>query len=438
MAREEFDFILENAVQAAKNDSIVGEISYPDLNGNVRYMKQDKFMDELSEALLSNGVDGMGSDGRQEPTASQYASNSLTFALHAINNINTAGKIKAHIDTFFDNEQAQKFINPYLEEKGVTTEEQKEALRKELKEHVDEKLAVKASSPAAKSLIGQLQKSYDENYKGLEDTNAFLKEGLAFVYSASSEVNASRAKSGSDVVYAMAGAGERCQDIGVGKVAETLTNELSVADEIADLSNENPIKSENFRDLNVMYGTAPNVKLSEFLEHAKTGEFTNDEKLWANSVYNDIKTNSFGYFSSVEYKDVMMNGKPMFSEDDLKKNQDELSCRIVENMLKGEDVAVKKSSDSEITHLTPKLEEVNKSKNIFQTLIDLIKNIFSKSKEIEQKKVADIRNEIAQKQPENKANRQRMNFSELIGENDLKKVAAPSGKTREKTLGREM
>lgn len=103
-------------------------------------------------------------------------------------------------------------------------------------------------------------------------------------------------------------------------------------------------------------------------------------------------------------------------------------------MLKGEDVSVKSRTTGEITHLTPKLEEINKSRNIFQKLIDLITNFFSKEKE----KVADIRNEIAQKQPENEANRRGMSFSELMGENDIKKVNAAPGKTREKTLGRDM
>ena len=434
MAHEAFDFILNIAVQGAKNDSITGEISYPDLNGNIQSMNPEKFMDELSEVLAQNDLYESKSNDRQDQPVSKNAAHSLTFALHAINNINTAGKIKANIDKFFDNEQIQPFAKSFLEEKGITTDEQKKALRKELKDHVDEKLTIETSSLTAKSLISELQKSYDENYKGLEDTNAFLKEGLAFVYSANNEIKAGSGESGRDVGYAIAGASEHFENFGVGKVADTLTNELSDPDWINELSSENPITAHNFRDLNVMYGTTPNVKLSEFLEHAKTGEFTNDEKFWAKSVYNDIRTNTFGIYSTVEYKDVMMNGKPMFSKDDLKKNSDDLSCKIVENMLKGEDVAAKKPSTGEITHLTPKLEEVNKSRNIFQKLIDMIANFFSKEKE----KIADIKNEIAQKQPENQTNRHRMSFSELIGENDIKKVTAPPSKTREKTLGRDM
>ena len=217
-----------------------------------------------------------------------------------------------------------------------------------------------------------------------------------------------------------------------------MSDGLTLSDDRATLADEAVPSREQFKDISVLYGTAPQIKLSEFLEHAKSGEFTDDEKSWAANMFDDIKNDTFGYFAPVEFKDIMKNGKPMFSENELKKNPDELSCKIVENMLKGEDVSAKNPRNGEITHITPKFEEVNKSRNFFQMLFDLIVEAFTKDKAKEQKKVNEIKNDIAQKEPENKINRERMSFGELMGSNDIKKVTAPPAKTREKTLGNEM
>lgn len=213
-----------------------------------------------------------------------------------------------------------------------------------------------------------------------------------------------------------------------------MSDGLTLSDDRATLADEAVPSREQFKDISVLYGTAPQIKLSEFLEHAKSGEFTDDEKSWAANMFDYIKNRTFCF----EFKNFMMNGKPMFSEDELKKNPEELSCKIVENMLKGEDVSAKNPRNGEITHITPKFEEVNKSRNFFQMLFDLIVEAFTKDKEREQKKVNEIKNDIAQKEPENKINRERMSFGELMGSNDIKKVTAPPAKTREKTLGNEM
>lgn len=437
MAGKAFDFLLNRAVGVA-TETAPNEITYPDKNGNIVTMNSEQFMDSLSDLMSQNGLHDFeepeyGADVKNAAER-RNAARSMTFALHAINNINMAGKIKANIDSLFEVENVQHF----LEEQGYETAEQKEALRNEVKKHVDEKLAIKTSSREANSFVNELQTLYNENYKDNEDKNAFLKEGLAYVYSANQEMKNFRALTADDTLHSLIGAYEKCRDIGFGPLADKLSDGLTLSDDRATLADEAVPSREQFKDISVLYGTAPQIKLSEFLEHAKSGEFTDDEKSWAANMFDDIKNDTFGYFAPVEFKDIMKNGKPMFSENELKKNPDELSCKIVENMLKGEDVSAKNPRNGEITHITPKFEEVNKSRNFFQMLFDLIVEAFTKDKAKEQKKVNDIKKEIAQKEPENKINRERMSFGELMGSNDIKKVTAPPAKTREKTLGNEM
>ncbi len=433
MAGTAFDFILNQAVGAA-TENAPNEIAYPDKNGKIVTMDSEEFMDNLSVLMSQNGLHDFeepeyGADIKNF-TERRNATRSMTFALHAINNINTAGKIKSNIDKLFEVENVQR----YLEEQGYETAEQKEALRNEVKKHIDDKLAIKTSSREANSFVNELKTLYNENYKDNEDKNAFLKEGLAYVYSASQEMKNYRALTADDTLHSLIGAYEKCRDIGFGPLADKLSDGLTLSDDRAIFAEEATPSREQFKTSYVLYGTASQIKLSEFLEHAKSGEFTDDEKNWASGIYDYIKNRTLGF----EFKDIMMNGKPMFSEDELKKNPEELSCKVVENMLKGEDIAAKNSFDGKITHLTPKFEEINKSRNFFQKLFDLIVEVFTKDKQREHQKVEDIKNDIAKKEPENKANRERISFSELMGNNDVKKVTAMSDKTQEKSLDKGM
>lgn len=201
-------------------------------------------------------------------------------------------------------------------------------------------------------------------------------------------------------------------------------NTQSLAKEISG-----DLNAEIVQNYDIYFGASIDVKPVDFLEHAKTGEFTPAEKIWAQDIYRNLVQN--GKIDSVEMDEFTVNGKPMFSKEQLQNtSKEDLSCKIVENMLKGEDVAIQKKNQEPV-HIDVSLVKKERS-GFFQKLFGFISDLLHRSElQREETLMQQLNQDLGEKQNQNKANRQKVSFNELSGKDSVSKITTTSPKDKQ-------
>ena len=306
-------------------------------------------------------------------------------------------------------------------------------------------------TPKGKAFVDRLKglyKDYKDYDQEGEYENKLIKEGMAFVY-AINEDFISGETVGETAVHTAHDHWTR-DDHDEHSLSDALLDELSK--NALELADEIEVTPENIQEFTVMYGSGIDVKPSEFLANAKKGNFTDKDKIWATGLYHDLlanvaENNDVTFDSShpfISMGDFMVNGKPMFTKDELEgKQADTLPCRIVESILRGNDVSVKVSGkENDVCHLNPKFEEIQeehkepKQKSFWDKVYDFFMDLFGKTKAPEVKerdKVATIQSDLSDSSARNKAAREKTSFDELIGKDAFKKVTAPPAKKNDLT-----
>lgn len=171
------------------------------------------------------------------------------------------------------------------------------------------------------------------------------------------------------------------------------------------------------------------MKPFDFLEHAKTGEFTPAEKIWAQDIYRNLVQNQ--KFDSVEMDEFTVNGKPMFSKEQLQNtSKEDLSCKLVEKRLKGEDVAIQKKNQEPV-HIDVNLIKKERS-GFFQKLFGFISDLLHRSaRQKEETLMQQLTQDLEEKQNQNKANRQKVSFNDLSGKDSVSKITTHSPKDKQ-------
>lgn len=419
-----FDHILNYAIQNAKK-SCPTTMEYQVDAGNNEWktntVDSDTFFRDMSGAFLENGL---LNEGRSWFNTKIQTARSVAFAMHAINNIDTAGKIKSNIDKFFNDEKN----GAWFEEHGLTSDAEKEQFRADLKKHVDEKLEIKTKTNEAQRIINRLKLSYD-SYAGLDDENAFYKDNMSFLYSVNQGLmSETQPEKAVQDAYR-----HRKERPGVEMAADWLHEVLEEKNWVRVIADEIQPTYENVQNLRVFYGEGIDVKPSEFLHRMnKNSKMSTKEKLWATEMVQNIleKSSNFQNGASdgphmIQMRDFMLNGKPMFSEDDLaKKDPGTLACQVIANVLNGENVSVDASGKGNFVHVEPKFYETMSKphKGFFERLYDLIVNLFSTK---EKDKVTEMQQNISEKAEENKNYRKKMTIDNLVGSNAADKVTRP-------------
>lgn len=404
----DYEFLLRRAFGLAQVDTDIVNIDVPTANqkpGNHNLMSIVNLQSELSQNMLHLGLSDTAAKGElSEEQKADYKDTAyaLTFALLAINNINMKGKVKA---------KAEKFI-----EHELCTDEERQELREKMMSSIDEKFRIETDNSFAKALVEHFQECYDTHYQNAQDPDAFLKEGLAYVYSASNVLK--DAKPNQSIVSVLRGVSDRFKNAGFGKISTFITGELASSESRHAISGEvEPVK-ESIKTLEITYGTYNKTKLSDIITNAAVHHDLSDEEFeYVSQLFDNINKEVRGkeITDYEDFKDIMVNGEPMFGENDGLPPQ-ERYCVFFQKILAGEDVSVK-GKDGEIVHLKPELVEKNAPRNIFQRIFDAIVELFTHEQEKERTLNNDLFEQTKSDWSFKNTEREKVTFNELIGNN---------------------
>lgn len=402
----DYEFLLRRSFGLAQTDIV--NVDVPTANskpGNHNLMNIIDLQRELSQNMMHLGLSDTAAKGElseEQKESYKDTAYALTFALMAINNINMKGKVKA---------KAEKFI-----EHELCTDEERQELREKMMSSIDEKFKIETDNPVAKKLVENFQECYDAHYRNAQDPDAFLKEGLAYVYSVSNILK--DAKPNQNIVSVLKGVSDRFKNAGLGKISTFITGELASSESRHEISGEvEPVK-ESIKTLEITYGTYNKMKLSDIITNATIHHDLNDEEFdYVSQLFDNINKEVCGRESTgyEDFKDIMVNGEPMFGENDGLPPQ-ERYCVFFQKILAGEDVSVK-GKDGEIVHLKPELVEKNAPRNIFQRIFDAIVELFTHEQEKERTLNNDLFKQTKSDWSNKNTEREKVAFNELIGNN---------------------
>lgn len=432
----DFFGILAEATSRARGKHF-DEIVAWDKDGNETTMKENDFLDLLTDTFLDRGLMDKEVSMSDNPL---ITTRSMAFSLNAINNINMAGKVKWHIDDIV-NHLGSDLVREYGKTEDGRILRDKEArnnIRRSLKEYVDKQYEVEAKSPAAKSLVSNLQRVYDRDYA---DTNAtrepdrFLKDGLVFIHMINDATDINKKTNGGDLALKKLNDNEF---FSVWSIGRTLLDGLNSEEARYEIARDMELPSEKKFDVNIKFGDLSGIKLSDFFSNAKSHSLSQEQLDWASQTVEEVCENIFGSKSPDAFGKFLVNGEPMFTPDDLDGNTPaELSSMVIQNMLAGKLVSVK---DGLVVNLSPKLIQEDKEKSFFEKVYEAIADFFNfdsaKEKKREQSNIQKYQKDI-DKTESFVDTRKKLTFAELLCANDVKRTVPPPSSSHEKSKGRE-
>ena len=402
----DYKFLLRRAFGLEQQDDIVN-IEVPTANpvpGSHNLMHIANLERELSQNMMHLGLSDTAAKGElSEAQNESYKDTAyaLTFALLAINNINMKGKVTAKANQFIANE--------------LCTDEERQQLREKMMSSIDEKFKIETDNPLAKALVENLQECYDAHYRNGADPDAFLKEGLAYVYSVSNALK--EAKPNQDIGAVLKDVSTRFNKAGMGKLGEVMSERLAFSGSRHEISGEIGPVRDSVKTLEIAYNDYNKEMLAQIYsdigEHKRlSGEQIGYLSQIFDNFNKEVRGNETAEFE--DFQAITVDGKPMIEDNKFLSIEDRYSL-LFENILSGKDVGLK-AKDGSIVHMKPEVVEKNAPKNIFQWIIDLIKNLFDSSKE------KTMVNTDSIKETENVWNfsnveREKVTFNELIGNN---------------------
>lgn len=400
-------------------------------NGYIDY-PSNKFFSVVSDSFVKNDV------LTENASPLTHAS---AFALRVLNSVDATRRIQRSIDLLFDQPETQSLFT----KEGISTDEEKQQLREDLKKHVEEKLSVKAKSEEGMEFVEQMKAAYDQFAKKSQ-AEKFLEVGCSFLYGINKQITNNKYEDAVEYNYDEDAIKSNDRDA-INIITQLWDNNCNkyvknsrivmetmykaLAENTQSLAKEisGDLNAEIVQNYDIYFGASIDVKPVDFLEHAKTGEFTPAEKIWAQDIYRNLVQN--GKIDSVEMDEFTVNGKPMFSKEQLQNtSKEDLSCKIVENMLKGEDVAIQKKNQEPV-HIDVSLVKKERS-GFFQKLFGFISDLLHRSEiQREETLMQQLNQDLGEKQNRNKANRQKVSFNELSGKDSVSKITTTSPKDKQ-------
>ncbi len=440
----EFLNIVAEATKKANGRSF-DEVDVLDKDGNEKTMKSKDFLELFADTFLNKRVMEEDVSKSDNPLITTRA---LAFSINAINNINMAGKVKWHIDDIVNHLDSDT-IKQYGETvygHSVREKEAREHIRRSLKEYVDNQYKVETESPYAKSLLADLQKTYDRDYAKTNATmepDRFLKEGLLVIHMINDATDSKDIENGGDLAIEKVNDNP---DVSVWNIGRALLDGLESAEARYDVAMGMKQPSAEKYNVDIKFGDLNGIKLSDFYSKASTdvvsGSLSQEQLDWAFQTVEDMRANVFGDKSLAPLKNFMVNGKPMFGDADYPKTPAELSSMVIKNMLEGNIVSVKNEKNNLIVNLEPKLIQEDKEKGFFEKVYEAIADFFNfksaKEKKLEQSGVQKYQENIDKKENKHVGAREKLSFLDLMNTNEAKRTVRPPSSSYEKSKGREM
>lgn len=415
---EALHYIINQTRQKGQN-SALGQMNYLNAEGAASKIGIRDYYNQLADLSIKNGVFKAKITDDKVMTTKASA-----FSLYVLTNAYMTEKYKQSINEFF----ADKKNDAWFEEQKIGQAD-KDKLLKELHEKADQDGIIRSITPEGKQFVADVKEAF-KNAKP-EQLDSLLEQGLNLVYYTNQ--NMEKAGKGPE---ALDSAYDTIKKTSVhSELAEKMHESLSK--NLSELAHEEDLSPESVMRNVIFYGRGVKVQPTEFVKRAEKNKLTYEDRVWATEQVKNLTANISDSQKAAGNKNIIinlgdfqMNGKPMFSSVELSnKFPEEISCNIILNIFKGEDVAVKSPDMKEPVHVEPQfVEKENKNRTIWQQIYDFIVNLLTTP---EKDKVAAMGKDIAAKSEQNKLKRERVTFAELAGLNSFQKVTAPPAKQKE-------
>lgn len=420
---ELFKDILQSASANATLDAPQFFDVYNENSKRVDHVDEHTFMDNLAEKFVKNKVLDENESGFDRNVS---VARSSAFALKAVNCIYMTERIKDNIDEILNNPgNRNKLIS-----QGFATDKDREALKAHLKEYVEEKLSPKPKTAEGKKLVSDMKNLYAEYEADYKDINKdlFLLESCSYLNSV-----ADKMARGIDADTALFDAKKESIDSRlVNYISDTLYDNIERS--ARSIKDEMEVLPENIQEFCTYYGNSVRVKPNEFLEHAKNHKFTNEDKVWASVVYQEICENASlsmavdgSPVDSIQMSDFRLDGAPMFIKgfDGKAPNKEDFACDVVANVLQGNSISVVNPDTQKPVVVQPKFCEITEHRSTWEKIVDFFKDLLGIS---EKSKIKEIEKNIESKADERKAIRDKVSFKELVDTDTYRKFIAPPSK----------
>ena len=230
----------------------------------------------------------------------------------------------------------------------------------------------------------------------------------------------------------------------VKKIVEGVSNSS------AALAGEEKQPERVVREFPVFYKPMDNeVNPTDFVEHFNNSSLSDEEIDWALDVFNTSVADKMNINPderlNIGVKDVMVDGKPMFTQEQIENGNNKLlTCEVIARALSGEKVTTNPTGEKEYL-LSPSIKEIGDKKKThwYDVIVDFFRSLVGKETTKEKAaKIDEMKAGIEETQSEYKplaAHREKMTFKDLFGQSNLDKVTPPPSKNQPQktnTLGK--
>lgn len=387
--------------------------------GGERVRVANSFYKELNTFFEVNGV---YADEQQKDSDIRNKARATMFTVKALNSIYVTKKLGEYIDSYFDNPSNE----------GKFPEGDKEALKAELKQQVEDTIGIKPVSREAQDYVQSLKDGF---------TAESYEKGLSWVYNINQSLQVS---SGMTQLTQSQGYFAEPDDSVVKKIVEGVSNSS------AALAGEEKQPERVVREFPVFYKPMDNeVNPTDFVEHFNNSSLSDEEIDWALDVFNTSVADKMNINPderlNIGVKDVVVDGKPMFTQEQIENGNNKLlTCEVIARALSGEKVTTNPTGEKEYL-LSPSIKEIGDKKKThwYDVIVDFFRSLVGKETTKEKAaKIDEMKAGIEETQSEYKplaAHREKMTFKDLFGQSNLDKVTPPPSKNQPQktnTLGK--
>lgn len=408
-----FDEILSGAAKTVL-DNFPEELSVSNMMGGQRVRVANSFYKELNVFFQTNGV---YTDETQIDEETRNMSRATLFTVDVLNSLYLTNRISNYIDNYLDNPE-----NAHL----YAGAEEKNQLKSELKKRVEDTFEVKTNSQEAKDYAQSLKDGFSaESYE----------KGMSCVYNINQSLTY---PSGMNQLTSSQDYYQEAPDSITRKIVDGINAHS------AEIAQEEKPVSKSIRGFSVFYGfgNGNEVNPADFVKHFNNSTLSDEEKSWAMNIYRDSLIDDRNIDKNkrfnIGFDDIKVDGKPMFSKEQLENPTDLMVCEVIARTLSGEKVTANLTDDREYL-LSPKIEEISykKEKHWYDFIVDFFKSHFGSGTDKEKSaKIDEMKSEIENTQDkfvDSAFRREKITFNDLFGKSALDKVTSASKQQPEKT-----
>lgn len=386
-----------------------------------------EFFDNLNTLFEKNGVYSLAPlNHDSDDYIRRNLSRATTYTVKVMNSLLMTSLFKESIDAYFGDPRNSSTFSQY-------SNEEKESLKSELKEYIEDTLDVGADTLGGKEFVNELRSGFT--------VNSYIN-GMNCIYNCNSFLDNNREIGGlTDNNYPA-----------FAPISNSFTQRIQrqivscIENNADDLASEDDwsIKKDALEFI-VNYRDGENeINPKDFVDHFNNSTLSQEEKIWAAKIYGDLLLwgdNSL----EIGFEDIKIDGKPLINgtEDILQKGQHLLMSEVVARLLSGEKVtALDRNNNEYLLSANISVEKTvpEKEKKWYDFFVELIEGMLQKmgittkaglKKQKEQQieemiaKNEQNRQEYIDKIDEYNENdvRRKIKFEELSGKSDIVKAS---------------